>query len=202
MIRDRLIALGQEGFVEIVGRPGFTTIYYARITDEGKAALRGRALLDDLGKQSIFVSCGQVTEEERDLGTAISLIINEETSFEAYYAESQTTLEGVSAHILGALSRCVGFVGVMHHRGCVTEPGGPFHQRASVWVEQELAIAAYRIHTLGQILPVQLYIQNGIKREGMRDKLMLNPTDFLTSAQVREHFRSIVKVRFGALPEN
>jgi hypothetical protein len=90
----------------------------------------------------------------------------------------------------------------MHYRGLVSEPDSTSYQRGSVWIEQEIAIAAYRIHTLGQTLPVQLYIQRDIKREGLRDKVLLNPTTFDKNEQVIEHFRSVVKERFGALAAN
>jgi hypothetical protein len=89
----------------------------------------------------------------------------------------------------------------MHNRGLVTEPDHTFYERASVWIEQEIAIAAYRIHTLKETIPVQLYIQRDIKREGLRDKVMLNPTTFDTNSDVIEHFLSIVKERFGRLSE-
>lgn len=198
-VRDRLLALEHEGLVEIVPRHGFTGIYYARITDEGRQELRRRPTVGDQGKPIIFVSCGQTSDEEKALGAAIVEIINQETQADAYYAEYQATFEGVSSHILDSLSRCAGFVGVVHYRGLVTEPDGTSYQRASVWVEQEIAIASYRIHTLKEPVPVQLYIQRGIKREGLRDKVMLNPVSFDTADEVVEHFRSIVRERFGGL---
>jgi hypothetical protein len=196
-IRDRLLALEQDGFVEIVPRAGHSGIYYARITDEGRHELR-QPPRGEGGSTMIFVSCGQTTDEERDLGAAIADIINQQTSARAYYAENQATFEGVLSHILDSLSRCVGFVGIMHYRGLVTGPSQTSYERASVWIEQEIAIAAYRIHTLKETIPVQLYIQRDIKREGLRDKVMLNPTTFDTNEEVIEHFRSIVKERFGS----
>jgi DNA-binding transcriptional ArsR family regulator len=196
-IRDRLLALEQDGFVEIVRRSGYSSIYYARITEEGRHELR-QPPKDEGGSTMIFVSCGQTTDEERDLGATIADIINQQTPARAYYAENQATFEGVSSHILDSLSRCVGFVGIMHYRGLVTEPNQTSYERASVWIEQEIAIAAYRIHTLKETIPVQLYIQRDIKREGLRDKVMLNPTTFDSNEEVIEHFRSIVKGRFGS----
>ncbi len=200
-IRDRLLAFEQEGFVEIVPRPGYSSIYFARITDDGKLALRQPARDANVGEPIIFVSCGQTTDEELALGAAIANIIDQETPARAYYAENQATLAGVSSHILDSLSRCAGFVGIMHHRGVVTTPDHTSYQRASVWIEQEIAIAAYRIHFLKQELPVRLYIQRGIKHEGLRDKIMLNPTTFDTNEEVVGHFRSIVKDRLGELVE-
>jgi hypothetical protein len=88
-------------------------IFYARITDEGRQELRRPASADQ-GRPIIFVSCGQTSDEEWALGATIVRIINEETSAQAYYAENQATFEGVSSHILSNLSRCSGFVGIMH----------------------------------------------------------------------------------------
>jgi hypothetical protein len=62
----------------------------------------------------------------------------------------------------------------MHHRGEVKSLVGPPFQRASVWIEQEIAIAAYRVQILKDVIPVQLYIQAGIPLEGLRDKILLN----------------------------
>jgi hypothetical protein len=53
---------------------------------------------------------------------------------------------------------------------------------------------------LNEQIPVQLYIQRGIKREGLRDKVMLNPTTFDVNEEVVAHFRSVVKERFGGVP--
>lgn len=198
-VRDRLLALEGEGRVEIVPRRGFSGIYYARITDEGRQELRQPSAATPEQRPIIFVSCGQSTDEERALGAVIVDILNKETQAEAYYAEYQATFEGVSSHILESLSRCAGFVGIMHYRGLVKEPNGTSYQRASVWVEQEIAIASYRINTLKEPMPVQLYIQRGIKREGLRDKVMLNPISFDSNDEVVAHFRSIVRERFGGL---
>ena len=196
-VRDRLFALQQEGLVEIVSRNGSGSAFHTRITEEGRQALQQSAQRS-IANPIIFVSCGQTTKDEIALGKAIAQIIDEETPARAYFAENQASLEGVSSHILGNLESCIGFVAIMHYRGQVMPPGDAPFQRASVWVEQEIAIASYRIHTLNQHLQVQLYIQNGIKREGLRDKLMLNPVSFDTNEEVIEHFRSVVRQRFGS----
>jgi hypothetical protein len=197
-LRDRFLELEKDGLVELVCRPGSSQTYYALITSDGRNELR-RSIRAEGNPPIIFVSCGQSTDDEIDLGKKIARIINEETSAEAYFAENQATFEGVSSHILDALSRCVGFVGIMHYRGEVTNLDTTTHQRASVWIEQEIAIAAYRIHTLQESIPVQLYVQKGIKLEGLREKVMLNPVPFKTNSEVLEHFRSALKERFGAL---
>jgi uncharacterized protein (TIGR02391 family) len=48
-ILDRMLVLGQDGLVEIVPRPGYSGIYFARITDEGRQSLRKTAEPADAG---------------------------------------------------------------------------------------------------------------------------------------------------------
>ena len=76
----------------------------------------------------------------------------------------------------------------MHHRGTVTTPDGEI-VRASVWIEQEIAIAAFIQQMLGRKIEVQLYIQEGIAREGMRDKLLLNAYTFKQNQEVLDHLK-------------
>jgi hypothetical protein len=56
--------------------------------------------------------------------------------------------------------------------------------RGSVWVEQELAIASFMVQTLGLVLPAKVYVQNGIRREGVRGFILLNPTTFETADEI------------------
>src|ERR1700730_6436400 len=101
-------------------------------------ATRGTLEVKSAGKPLIFISCGQFTEEESALGKAIERLIKETTPFDAYFAEQQNTLEGLTSNILSSLGRCVGFVAIAHHRGSVKRLDGEI-VRASVWVEQEIA---------------------------------------------------------------
>ena len=87
-------------------------------------------------KPIVFISCGQQTTEEKQLGEEIQTIVRNLTPFEPYYAEYQSSLEGLTKNIFESLSRCVGFIAVMHHRGRINSDSGSI--RASVWVEQEI----------------------------------------------------------------
>ncbi len=138
----------------------------------------------------VFVSCGQYTDEEKALGRALVELINEKLSpCKGYFADNQNSLEGLSRNILGALNRCVGFVAVMHKRGTVTTPSGS-RIRASVWIEQELAIAAFITQALGRRIAVVAYTEKGIRREGVREQLHLNPVDFDAPNFVIDDFRA------------
>jgi hypothetical protein len=129
-------------------------------------------------KPIVFVSCGQVTDEEKYLGDEICRLIREVTPFEPYFAEYQADLEGLSRNILNALNKAVGLVAVMHPRGTVTSNTGRQHIRASVWIEQEIAIAAYLTQIAGKKMSVVAYQHETIGREGMREQIILNPRVF------------------------
>ena len=147
------------------------------------------------GKQGlVFVSCGQYTPEEIKLGQDLAAAVEAETDFEGYFAQNQTSLEGLSRNIFGALKSCVAFVAVMHHRGKVETLHG-IQARGSVWVEQEIAIAAFCKQALERDLEVAVYIQRGIKREGVRDQLHLNPIEFDSENEVLADF--IARLRDG-----
>ena len=76
---------------------------------------------------------------------------------------------------------------VAHHRGSVSTPTGQV-ERGSLWVEQELAIAAFVQHVLKRDLQVVLYIQKGISREGIRQQLRLKPIEFESERDVVDDF--------------
>ncbi len=90
----------------------------------------------------IFISCGQFTEGERALGNAVRELLRQRTRLEPYFADQQSTFQGLTTHILSALNRSAGFIGIMHNRGTFGTPGGQI-TRGSVWIEQEIAVAAF-----------------------------------------------------------
>lgn len=137
----------------------------------------------------VFISCGQFRPAEIELGKALAAAVEELTDFEGYFAQNESSLDGLSRNILGALNRCSGFVGVMHHRGEVQTLHGK-HTRGSVWVEQEIAIAAFLRQAQSRDVQVAVYIQRGLKREGVRDQLHLNPVEFDTDEEVIADFRA------------
>src|SRR6476619_7475787 len=100
-------------------------------------------------KPLVFVSCGQFNESEKRLGKRICELIRElRPDVEPYFAENQSTIEGLSNNILAALYRAAGFICVMHRRGDIETPDNRVITRGSVWIEQEIAIAAFMGHVL------------------------------------------------------
>ncbi len=143
-------------------------------------------------KPLIFISCGQFSADEIALGKEVERLIRDETPYDAYFAEQQNTLEGLSANILSALARASAFVGIMHHRGTIATPSGDTVTRGSVWVEQEVAIAAFIQNALARRIDVALYLQRGITREGIRSQLRLAPVEFDTADEVISDIRTRV----------
>ena len=144
-------------------------------------------------KQTIFVSCGQRTEEEQDLGRQICDLVNSHPGFCAYFADMQSNLRGLNENILDKLGTCVGFITVMHPRGKVTFSEASEIIRASVWIEQEIAIAAFIQRTRKQDLRVAAYAHQSVEREGLRELLQLNPTAFTESSEVLSHLKEVLK---------
>jgi hypothetical protein len=140
-------------------------------------------------REPIFVSCGQRTEEERNLGHQVVKLINANPNFCAYFADMQSNLRGLNENILEKLANCAGFVAIMHPRGTVSFSDGASFRRASVWVEQEIAIAAFIQHTKKQELKVAAYCHRDVGREGLRDLLHLNPMVFETSEEILFHLK-------------
>ena len=135
----------------------------------------------------VFVSCGQCTPSEIALGEDICALVDRTPGLRSYFAQRVNSFESLSANIFQNLSQASALVAVMHHRGEVSGWNGtPSHTRASVWVEQEIAIAAFI--SVGRSTPLRIaaYMQKGVMLEGLRGNLMLNPMEFSDEGQVLE----------------
>lgn len=139
-------------------------------------------------KNSIFISCGQFTEAERRLGREIASLVTELTGHDSFFADQVQDLGGLDTNILDALRDCVALIVVMHPRGTITHEGSS-RVRASVWIEQELAIATYIQRVDKRPLPIIAFIHRDVGREGIRDLLILNPIPFGGDADVLGELR-------------
>lgn len=133
-------------------------------------------------RAQVFISCGQSSSEEVALGQAIAERASAVTGLQAYFAQNQHNLDGVTREIFNRLHDAAAFIAVMHRRDPL--PGEPTSFRGSVWVEQEIAIAAFLVQSLGLRLPSRAYVQNGIRREGVRGFIVLNPIEFESADEV------------------
>lgn len=133
--------------------------------------------------KTIFISCGQYTAAEKQLGKQISELVRTLTDCVPFFAEEVQDLNGLDANILSALHDCVGFITVMHPRGEIKRPNGSV-VRASVWIEQEIAIATYIQRVEKRTLPIIAFKHKSVGREGIRDLLHLNPFEFTDEAEI------------------
>jgi len=138
---------------------------------------------------TVFISCGQATAAERKLGLAVSKLVQQLTPHQPYFAQNQSSLDGLTKNILEALNDSVGLIAIMHPRGKVISPGNTQHTRASVWIEQEIAIAAFITQALKRPIRVNAYIHVDVGREGMRDQLQLNPVLFSQDEEILAHLK-------------
>ncbi len=136
----------------------------------------------------IFISCGQSTEAEIQLGTQIFSVVKS-FGFEPFFAEKVQNLDGLNSSILRKLSECAAFITVLHPRGEIKTPKGDTIIRASVWIEQEIAIASYIQLIEKRELPVIAFAHEDVSREGLRTLLHLNPTKFKTEQDVISKLR-------------
>src|SRR5260370_37647882 len=140
-------------------------------------------------RNTVFISCGQYAREERELGKQVCEMVAKCTPFEGYFAENQTTLKALSENILRRLYESVGLIVIMHHRGKIEDRD---ITRASVWIEQEVAIATLMEQILRRPLHVTLFVQRGIAIEGVRQQIQYNPIEFTTGEEVIARLREIL----------
>lgn len=143
-------------------------------------------------KPIVFISCGQDTLQERQLGRDIcSLIADLRPDANAYFAQNQSTVEGLNSNIFGYLHRSAALICVMHGRGEITLPEGRSLIRSSVWIEQEIAIAAFIYNVLKRPIPILFYKQANVATEGIRAAVLVNSLiDFTHDSQVLDDLRS------------
>jgi hypothetical protein len=124
----------------------------------------------------IFVSCGQLRPEESRLGQRIKAEIDATAGFTAYFADNVQDLSGLSAHILDALRRSSGAVIVLHPRGEVrAEDGRALGIRSSVWINQEVALLAYRQFFEKRAIPILAFRDSSVTLEGAMTAFIVNP---------------------------
>jgi len=141
----------------------------------------------------VFISCGQFTPQEKQLGKQVCEIVCR-FGYEPYFAENQKSLKGFNENILSKLNECVGLIAIMHPRGTVRfSAKGKKHVRGSVWIEQEIAIAAFMAQCLNREIEVEAFIHEAVKREGLREFLQLNPLSFVDDQQVLDQLPDTLK---------
>jgi hypothetical protein len=136
------------------------------------------------GKPTVFISCGQFTEAEKRLGRQIAQMVKTVAGLEPFFAENVQDLNGLDDNILKALRDCAGFIVVLHPRGTIERPDNTTVTRASVWIEQEIAIATYIQRVEKRELRIAAFKHSDVDREGLRELLHLNPAPFTDESEV------------------
>jgi hypothetical protein len=152
-----------------------------------------------MSERTIFISCGQYTQDEKALGKAIVRMVNDIPGLEAYFAEEVQDLNGLDSNILAKLHECAAFITVMHPRGQMNRPEGHTLTRASVWIEQEIAIATYIRQMENRPLPVIAFKHSSVGLEGIRTLLQLNPVEFTHESEVLAALPALLE-QWKALP--
>jgi hypothetical protein len=116
----------------------------------------------------VFISCGQRSEEEKQLGFACRDYLKSR-NFLTYLAEDVQRLEALTENIFHHLrdSEYAVFI------DCKREELRPREFRGSIFVNQELAIASF--------LPItesRVFHETGVIREGVADSLIAKPIHF------------------------
>lgn len=137
-----------------------------------------------MSRPFIFISCGQFTDAEKSLGKSIASAVKSITGLNTFFAEEVHDLNGLDSSILESLRDATAFITVLHPRGTIKRPDGSTRVRASVWIEQEIAIATYIQRVEKRPLPVIAFIHDSVGREGLRDLLHLNPITFSAEEEV------------------
>lgn len=136
----------------------------------------------------VFISCGQYTETEKSLGKEVKNLVERLTPYEVYFAETVTSLESLTNKIFGMLNQASGLITIMHHRGNVSTPDGTII-RGSLWIEQEIAIAAFLQQTEKKNIEAIAFIQEGVNLEGVRHYLHFNPRSFKEDKDILEELK-------------
>lgn len=136
-------------------------------------------------KRLIFISCGQLTELERDLGRLIKNEVDATDEFEGYFADTVQSLQALSSHVMDALRRAEGAIVILQPRGRVTDDHGHDHGvRSSVWINQELSILAYRAFFETTDIPILAFKDPAVTIEGAMTAFIVNPRPLVADSAV------------------
>jgi hypothetical protein len=127
-------------------------------------------------KKLIFISCGQLTEIEKSLGVLLKTLVDQTPGFQAYFAETVHDLDALSNNVFEGIQQCSGAIIILQDRGIVMQSDREvWGRRSSVWVNQEVAILAYRQFFESKNLPILAFVDPAVKLEGAMTSLIVNP---------------------------
>src|ERR1019366_4994876 len=116
------------------------------------------------------------TDLEKAIGSLIKSAVDGIPGYKGYFAETVHDLEALAQNVFKGLQDCSGAIVVLQDRGVVTQTDGKvWGHRSSVWVNQEIAILAYRQHSESKRIPVLVLAESAVKHEGAMTSLIVNP---------------------------
>lgn len=120
-------------------------------------------------KAKVFISCGQYTQEEKDIGNKIVQYF-QERGFEPYFAEEVHSPLGLTQNIYESLRSSEYFV-------CIN-PTRENTDFGSLFVQQELAIASYNR------TPLIAFHHPSVKLKGVAKYLQVNSIEYKSVANI------------------
>ncbi len=139
----------------------------------------------------IFVSCGQQTAEEKRLGTSAKELVDSKAGYKAYFAEYVQSLDALAINIFEGIRKCSGLISFFHERGLVTTHADKeWGYRSSVWVNQEIAILAYRRQFEGIEIPILVFKDEKVRLEGAMTSLIVNPIPIKSDSEILDQIDS------------
>ncbi len=143
--------------------------------------------MSKMTEKLIFVSCGQLKPEEKKLGASVTQLVDSIPGYNAYFAENVQSLDALARNIFDGLRRCSGLIIFFHERGRVTiQNNEEWGHRSSVWVNQEIAILAYRKQFEGMEIPILAFKEDIVLLEGAMTSLIVNPYPMVSESDVLE----------------
>jgi len=138
-----------------------------------------------MATRRIFISCGQETDEELQLGEDIKALV-EKHGVEGFLAQTVHSADELNSAVFGAIQKCIGFCAVLHRRGEISYGDYAPTQRSSVWIQQEIALLMYRRFLEDRTIPIRVFSQKGILLEGVMKYSIANPIEFEKKEEVLE----------------
>jgi hypothetical protein len=136
----------------------------------------------------VFISCGQATEEERRVASAIRACF-EDAGFRPYVAIQAQSIQDVNSAIISELKAADYYVFVDFPRDPLPHADGPQH-RGSLFTHQELAIA----YTLG--FEKAIFLQSkDVKLEGLLRYIASNSAKFSQADDALVALKQLVEER-------
>jgi len=117
------------------------------------------------------------------LGRTLARTI-EDNGLRPFFAQDVHSAGDLNSEVFKAIQTCDAFLGILQKRGVVTYAGFPPVERSSVWIQQEIAVFCYRMFLEQRSLPIRVFSERGILREGVIQIAIVNPIEFDRSTDV------------------